>query len=85
MSSSLPACADHFFVAMEARDRPAALAIQVDFLTLGSQTDDTGLWMSGIRQLIMRAVVGKIKYTLRFLSFEMNVDSSAAHFLCEMS
>ncbi|KIK00412.1 hypothetical protein K443DRAFT_679209 [Laccaria amethystina LaAM-08-1] len=40
--------------AMEARDRPAALAIHVDLLTRGSQTDDIGLWMSGIKQLIMR-------------------------------
>ena len=45
---------DHTFVAMEARDRPAALAIHVDLLTRGSQTDDIGLWMSGIKQLIMR-------------------------------
>ena len=43
-----------FFVAMEARDRPAALAIHVDLLTCGLQTDDIGLWMSGIKQLIMR-------------------------------
>ncbi|KAK7443253.1 protein transport protein S31 [Stygiomarasmius scandens] len=40
--------------AMEARDRPNALAIHVDLLTRGSQTDDIGLWMSGIKQLIMR-------------------------------
>lgn len=40
--------------AMEARDRPASLAIHVDLLTRGSQTDDIGLWMSGIKQLIMR-------------------------------
>ncbi|PFH49472.1 hypothetical protein AMATHDRAFT_76183 [Amanita thiersii Skay4041] len=40
--------------AMEAHDRPAALAIHVDLLTRGSQTDDIGLWMSGIKQLIMR-------------------------------
>ncbi|KAI4524793.1 hypothetical protein K525DRAFT_262233 [Schizophyllum commune Loenen D] len=40
--------------AMEARDRPAALAIHVDLLTRGSQTDDIGMWMSGIKQLIMR-------------------------------
>jgi protein transport protein SEC31 len=41
-------------VAMENRDRPAALAIHVDLLTRGSQTDDIGLWMSGIKQLILR-------------------------------
>ena len=41
-------------VAMEARDRPAALAIHVDLLTKGSVTDDIGLWMAGVKQLIMR-------------------------------
>ncbi|KAJ7714576.1 hypothetical protein DFH07DRAFT_374457 [Mycena maculata] len=40
--------------AMKSRDRQAALAIHVDLLTRGSQTDDIGLWMSGIKQLIMR-------------------------------
>ena len=35
-------------------DRPAALAIHVDLLTRGSLTDDIGLWMSGIKQLILR-------------------------------
>ena len=43
-----------FFAAMEARDRDVALAIHVDLLTKGSQTDDIGLWMSGLKQLIMR-------------------------------
>jgi protein transport protein SEC31 len=42
------------YVAMEAHDRDAALAIHVDLLTKGSQTDDIGLWMSGLKQLIMR-------------------------------
>ena len=41
-------------LAMENRDRPAALAIHVDLLTRGSLTDDIGLWMSGIKQLILR-------------------------------
>ncbi len=41
-------------LAMEAHDRPAALAIHVDLLTRGSQTDDIALWMSGVKQLIMR-------------------------------
>ena len=41
-------------IAMEARDREAALSIHVDLLTKGSQTDDIGLWMSGVKQLIMR-------------------------------
>ncbi|KAF9547194.1 hypothetical protein CPC08DRAFT_675391 [Agrocybe pediades] len=40
--------------AMDAHDRPAALAIHVELLTRGSQTDDIGLWMSGVKQLIMR-------------------------------
>ncbi|KAJ7019378.1 WD40 repeat-like protein [Mycena alexandri] len=40
--------------AMESHDRAAALAIHVDLLTRGSQTDDIGLWMSGVKQLIMR-------------------------------
>ncbi|KAF5318593.1 hypothetical protein D9619_010994 [Psilocybe cf. subviscida] len=40
--------------AMAAHDRPAALALHVELLTRGSQTDDIGLWMSGIKQLIMR-------------------------------
>jgi len=40
--------------AMEARDREAALSIHVDLLTRGSQTDDIGLWMSAIKQLILR-------------------------------
>jgi protein transport protein SEC31 len=42
------------FAAMEARDRPAALAIHVDLLTRGSQTTDIALWMSGLKQLITR-------------------------------
>jgi protein transport protein SEC31 len=42
------------YSAMESHDRPAALAIHVDLLTKGSLTDDIGLWMSGIKQLIMR-------------------------------
>lgn len=40
--------------AMQARDRPASLAIHMDLLTKGSQTDDIGLWMSGVKQLIMK-------------------------------
>lgn len=40
--------------AMEGHEREAALSIHVDLLTRGSQTDDIGLWMSGIKQLIMR-------------------------------
>ncbi|KAF8550015.1 hypothetical protein OG21DRAFT_1488102 [Imleria badia] len=40
--------------AIAAHDRDSALSIHVDLLTRGSQTDDIGLWMSGIKQLIMR-------------------------------
>jgi protein transport protein SEC31 len=40
--------------AIAAHDRPAALAIHVDLLTRGSQTDDIGVWMSGIKQMILR-------------------------------
>ncbi|KAH7925064.1 hypothetical protein BV22DRAFT_1089788 [Leucogyrophana mollusca] len=40
--------------AIEAHNREAALSIHVDLLTRGSQTDDIGLWMSGIKQLIMQ-------------------------------
>ena len=40
--------------AMKNRDRPAALAIHVDLLTRGSQTENIALWMSGIKQLILR-------------------------------
>lgn len=40
--------------AMAAHDKATALAIHVDLLTKGSLTDDIGLWMSGVKQLIMR-------------------------------
>ncbi|EIW51602.1 uncharacterized protein TRAVEDRAFT_176166 [Trametes versicolor FP-101664 SS1] len=40
--------------AMEAHDREAAMAIHMDLLTRGSLTDDIGLWMSGVKQLILR-------------------------------
>ncbi|KAI0824922.1 hypothetical protein BC628DRAFT_1376550 [Trametes gibbosa] len=40
--------------AMEAHDREAAMAIHMDLLTRGSLTDDIGLWMSGVKQLIVR-------------------------------
>ena len=39
---------------MEARDRESALAIHIDLLRTGSLTDDIGLWMAGVKQLIMR-------------------------------
>jgi protein transport protein SEC31 len=40
--------------AIAVHDRDSALSIHVDLLTRGSQTDDIGMWMSGIKQLIMR-------------------------------
>ena len=39
---------------MEAHDRDQALAIHMDILTRASGTEDIGLWMSGIKQLIVR-------------------------------
>jgi hypothetical protein len=39
---------------MRKHDRPAALAIRMELLTKGSQTDDIGLWTSGVKQLIMK-------------------------------
>ncbi|TFK38647.1 hypothetical protein BDQ12DRAFT_683110 [Crucibulum laeve] len=39
--------------AMAAGDRPAALAIHADLLTNGSQTGEIGLWMSGLKQLLV--------------------------------
>lgn len=53
---SKPVC-DQLLVltrAMEARDRESALAIHIDLLRTGSLTDDIGLWMAGVKQLIMR-------------------------------
>ncbi|KAJ1302288.1 hypothetical protein OPQ81_001105 [Rhizoctonia solani] len=40
--------------AMQAHDAQGATAIHVDLLTRGSRTDDIGLWMSGVKQLIIR-------------------------------
>ncbi|KAL6299339.1 hypothetical protein BKA93DRAFT_608197 [Sparassis latifolia] len=40
--------------AMASHDRDAAMALHMDLLTTGSLTDDIALWMSGIKQLIMR-------------------------------
>ncbi|KAI0070651.1 hypothetical protein K474DRAFT_1693732 [Panus rudis PR-1116 ss-1] len=40
--------------AMAARDRNTAMAIHVELLTRGSITDDIGIWMAGVKQLIMR-------------------------------
>ncbi|KAI0777311.1 hypothetical protein BD413DRAFT_467598 [Trametes elegans] len=40
--------------AMEAHDREEALAIHMDMLTRASVADDIGLWMSGVKQLIIR-------------------------------
>ncbi|KAI0687703.1 hypothetical protein BC835DRAFT_1376066 [Cytidiella melzeri] len=40
--------------AMQARDRETALAIHIDLLRTGSLTDDIGIWMAGVKQVIMR-------------------------------
>ncbi|KAI0341419.1 hypothetical protein BDW22DRAFT_1397023 [Trametopsis cervina] len=40
--------------AMQARDREAALSIHIDLLRTGSLTDDIGIWMAGVKQLILR-------------------------------
>ncbi|KAG8955500.1 protein transport protein S31 [Tulasnella sp. 419] len=40
--------------AMARGDQQGALALHVDLLTKGSRTDDIGLWMAGIKLLIMR-------------------------------
>lgn len=40
--------------AMQAHDREAAATLHMELLTRGSQTDDIGLWMSGLKQLLMR-------------------------------
>jgi len=39
---------------MQARDRDTAATLHIELLTKGSQTDDIGLWMSGLKQLLMR-------------------------------
>jgi protein transport protein SEC31 len=62
LTQGKPPCVDYqdpgdrltLALAMAAHDRESALAIHVDLLTRGSQTDDIGLWMSGIKQLVMR-------------------------------
>ncbi|KAI0654852.1 hypothetical protein C8Q70DRAFT_924945 [Cubamyces menziesii] len=53
---SKPVCEQLLMLAraMEAHDREAAMGIHMDLLTRGSLTDDIGLWMSGIKQLIVR-------------------------------
>ena len=43
-----------YYIAMAARNRDASMAIHVDLLTRGSMTDDIGLWMAGVKQLIIR-------------------------------
>lgn len=37
---------------VQARDIPRAMAMHVELLTSGSRTDDIGLWMSGLKQLL---------------------------------
>lgn len=45
---------DGCVTAMEAHDRDGAMALHMDLLTTGALTDDIGLWMSGVKQLILR-------------------------------
>lgn len=40
--------------AVKRRDHDQALNIHTNLLTNGSRTDDIGLWMSGIKQLLVR-------------------------------
>ena len=40
--------------AIAVRDQRRALEIHLDLLTQGSRTDDIGLWMSAVKQLIIR-------------------------------
>lgn len=44
----------HSLTAMQAHDREAAATLHMELLTKGSQTDDIGLWMSALKQLLMR-------------------------------
>ena len=46
--------ADSMSIAMAARDRETALALHVDLLRTGSATDDIALWMTAVKQLIIR-------------------------------
>lgn len=41
-------------LAIAAHDQPRSLAIHADLLAQGSRTDDIGLWMSAIKQIILR-------------------------------
>ena len=40
--------------AIQTHDREGALAIHIDLLRTGSLTDDIGIWMAGVKQLIIR-------------------------------
>ncbi|KAF9644242.1 hypothetical protein BDM02DRAFT_1054166 [Thelephora ganbajun] len=40
--------------AMQAHDREIAATLHMELLTKGSQTDDIGIWMSGLKQLLVR-------------------------------
>jgi protein transport protein SEC31 len=42
------------YAAVKRRDHNQSLAIHASLLTNGSRTDDIGLWMSGIKQLLVR-------------------------------
>jgi protein transport protein SEC31 len=39
---------------MAAHDKNAAAQLHMQLLTTGSLTDDIGMWMMGVKQLIMR-------------------------------
>ncbi|THH20311.1 hypothetical protein EW146_g1016 [Bondarzewia mesenterica] len=70
--------------AMENHDRETALAIHVDMLT--SVGDDIALWMSGVKQLIMR-LLGLMFYLRRtmFLYLCVRVPSSSVAKLSELN
>lgn len=39
---------------MAARDRETSLALHIDLLRTGSVTDEIGMWMTAVKQLILR-------------------------------
>ena len=53
--SSVPAFSSdlfRLFSGVQTRDIQRAMAMHVELLTSGSRTDDIGLWMSGLKQLL---------------------------------
>lgn len=53
-SNALRTLLTYHDLAMQAHDRESALAIHMELLRTGSMTDDIGLWMAGVKQVIMR-------------------------------